>query len=36
MMVGTMQLARALSDRKLSDAVLEEGIRSARAMLAVA
>jgi TetR/AcrR family transcriptional repressor of nem operon len=36
MMVGTMQLARALSDRKLSDAVLEEGIRSANAMLAVA
>jgi TetR/AcrR family transcriptional repressor of nem operon len=36
MMVGSMQLARALSDRKLSDAVLEEGIRSARAMLAVA
>ncbi len=33
MMVGTMQLARALSDRKLSDAVLEEGIRSATAML---
>jgi TetR/AcrR family transcriptional regulator, transcriptional repressor for nem operon len=33
MMVGTMQLARALSDRKLSDAVLEEGIRSANAML---
>jgi TetR/AcrR family transcriptional repressor of nem operon len=36
MMVGTMQLARALSDRKLSDAVLEEGIRSAQAMLAAA
>jgi TetR/AcrR family transcriptional regulator, transcriptional repressor for nem operon len=35
MMVGTMQLARALSDRKLSDAVLDEGIRSAHAMLAV-
>jgi TetR/AcrR family transcriptional regulator, transcriptional repressor for nem operon len=34
MMVGTMQLARALSDRKLSDAVLEEGISSATAMLA--
>jgi AcrR family transcriptional regulator len=34
MMVGTMQLARALSDRKLSNAVLEEGIRSAHAMLA--
>ena len=36
LMVGTMQLARALSDRKLSDAVLEEGIRSATAMLATA
>jgi TetR/AcrR family transcriptional regulator, transcriptional repressor for nem operon len=36
MMVGTMQLARALSDRKLSDAVLEEGIRSAHTMLAAA
>ena len=34
MMVGTMQLARALTDRKLSDAVLDEGIRSAHAMLA--
>jgi TetR/AcrR family transcriptional regulator, transcriptional repressor for nem operon len=34
MMVGAMQLARALTDRKLSDAVLAEGIRSAQAMLA--
>jgi hypothetical protein len=34
MMVGTMQLARALSDRKLSDAVLTEGIKTANAMLA--
>lgn len=34
MMVGTMQLARALSDRELSDTVLDEGIRSAKAMLA--
>ncbi|NYG06400.1 AcrR family transcriptional regulator [Phycicoccus badiiscoriae] len=34
MMVGTMQLARAVSDRRLSNAVLEEGIRSAHAMLA--
>ena len=33
MMVGTMQLARALSDRKLSDAVLDGGIQSAIAML---
>jgi TetR/AcrR family transcriptional regulator, transcriptional repressor for nem operon len=36
MLIGTMQLARALSDRKLSDAVLEEGIRSAQAMIAAA
>jgi hypothetical protein len=28
-----MQLARALSDKKLSNAVLEEGIRSAQAIL---
>jgi TetR/AcrR family transcriptional repressor of nem operon len=34
MLVGAMQLARALSDRKLSDAALEEGVRSALAMLA--
>src|SRR3954469_8503074 len=34
MLIGTMQFARALSDRKLSNAVLEEGIRSADAMLA--
>ena len=34
MLVGTMQLARALSDRKLSDAALSEGIRAAKAMLA--
>jgi TetR/AcrR family transcriptional repressor of nem operon len=34
MVVGTMQLARALSDRKLSDAVLTEGIKTATAMLA--
>jgi AcrR family transcriptional regulator len=33
MMVGTMQLARALSDRKLSDAVLDGGIQSAIATL---
>jgi TetR/AcrR family transcriptional repressor of nem operon len=34
MMIGTMQLARALSDRQLSDVVLDEGIRSAQAMIA--
>ena len=33
MLVGSMQLARALSDRKLSNAVLEEGIHSALALL---
>jgi TetR/AcrR family transcriptional regulator, transcriptional repressor for nem operon len=33
MLVGSMQLARALSDKKLSNAVLEEGIRNAQAIL---
>ncbi len=33
MLVGSMQLARALSDKKLSNAVLEEGVRSAHAIL---
>jgi TetR/AcrR family transcriptional regulator, transcriptional repressor for nem operon len=33
MLVGSLQLARAMSEKKLSDAVLEEGIRSARAIL---
>jgi AcrR family transcriptional regulator len=33
MLVGSMQLARALSEKKLSNAVLEEGIRSAEAMI---
>ncbi|MDT0567679.1 TetR/AcrR family transcriptional regulator [Streptomyces sp. DSM 3412] len=33
MMVGTLQLSRALSDRKLSDEVLEQGIRNAYAVL---
>jgi hypothetical protein len=32
-MVGTMQLARALSDRQLSDAVLEQGTRNAIALI---
>ena len=36
MMVGTMQLSRALSDKKLSKAVLENGAQSALAMLAAA
>jgi len=33
MVVGSMQLARALSDKKLSNAVLEQGVQSAMAML---
>lgn len=33
MIVGTMQLARALSDQKLSDEVLEQGIENALAFL---
>jgi AcrR family transcriptional regulator len=33
MLVGSMQLARAVSDKKLSDAVLVEGIRSAEALI---
>ncbi|MGA8048427.1 MAG: TetR/AcrR family transcriptional regulator [Dermatophilaceae bacterium] len=32
-LVGSMQLARAVSDTNLSDAVLEEGIRSAEALI---
>ena len=34
MLVGTMQLSRALADRKLSDTVLENGLQSALALLA--
>jgi TetR/AcrR family transcriptional regulator, transcriptional repressor for nem operon len=33
MMVGTLQLSRALADRQLADAVLEQGIRNAIALL---
>jgi hypothetical protein len=33
MMVGTMQLARALADRQLADAVLEQGVRNVLALL---
>ncbi len=33
MAVGTLQLSRALSDPKLADEVLEQGIRNARAFL---
>jgi hypothetical protein len=32
-MVGTLQLSRALADRKLADEVLEQGIRNAIAVL---
>jgi hypothetical protein len=33
MMVGTLQLARALSDRKFADEVLEQGIENALAFM---
>ena len=33
MMVGTLQLSRALSDRQLADEVLEQGIQNALALL---
>jgi TetR/AcrR family transcriptional repressor of nem operon len=33
MMIGTLQLARALADRRLSDDVLEQGIQNALALL---
>ena len=33
MLVGSMQLARAVSDTTLADAVLEEGVRSASALI---
>jgi len=33
LMVGTLQLARALADRQLSDDILEQGIRNALAVL---
>ena len=33
LMVGTLQLARALSDRQLADEVLEQGVRNALAVL---
>jgi TetR/AcrR family transcriptional regulator, transcriptional repressor for nem operon len=32
-MVGTLQFARALADRQLSDEILEQGIRNALAVL---
>jgi AcrR family transcriptional regulator len=36
MMVGTLQLSRALSDRRLADAVLEQGIQNGLALLGIA
>ena len=33
MMVGAMQLSRALTDRRLADAVLEQGVQNALALL---
>jgi TetR/AcrR family transcriptional regulator, transcriptional repressor for nem operon len=33
LMAGTLQLARALSDRQLSDALLEQGLRNALALV---
>ncbi|MFF5960770.1 TetR family transcriptional regulator [Streptomyces luteogriseus] len=35
-MVGTLQLARALADERLADELLEEGIRNALGLLAIA
>jgi hypothetical protein len=32
LMVGTLQLSRALADRELADAVLEQGIQNALAL----
>lgn len=32
-LIGTLQLSRALADRQLSNAVLEQGIRNALALL---
>jgi TetR/AcrR family transcriptional regulator, transcriptional repressor for nem operon len=33
LLVATLQLARAVSDRKLSDDILESGIRNAQTLL---
>jgi TetR/AcrR family transcriptional regulator, transcriptional repressor for nem operon len=33
MMVGTMQLSRALTDRRLADAILEQGVQNVLALL---
>ena len=34
-MVGTLQMSRALADRKLADAILEQGIRNALVLLGI-
>jgi hypothetical protein len=34
MMVGTLQLARAVNDKALSDEILESGVRAALALAA--
>jgi len=34
MMIGTLQLARAVSDRQFSDEILESGIQAALALIA--
>jgi len=36
LMVGTLQVSRALADRQLADEVLEQGIQNALALLGVA
>ena len=33
LMVGTLQVSRALADQKLADALLEQGIQNALALL---
>jgi hypothetical protein len=35
-MVGTLQVSRALADRRLADEVLEQGIQNALALLGTA
>jgi hypothetical protein len=36
LMVGTLEVSRALADRQLADEVLEQGIQNALALLGVA
>ena len=35
MMIGTLQLSRALADRRLADAVLDQGVQNALALLGI-